>query len=524
MADQPRTDEQLLAELDALRHERASVEALIAESTDACAIVDWRGVIRHVSPRLARWLGWPERTKLCGKSVSEIVVPDDRLVLAGMLAAVAGGVGSGAPVEPRFVRADGTEVSARVTVRGAGSGTARALLVRVDCVAPRDGGMLRVLETAVDHLDDIVFITEAEPRQGGRRIVFVNRAFTEITGYQPEEVIGQTPSMTIGPATDRAVLKRIEARLKARESVHEELLKYRKDGTCYWVELDIVPVWDDLGVHTHWVSVQRDVTERKSRELRVVESERRAAVGAAFGRVGTELSAPLLRVQSSLERASAQLARLGAGALDEDALGERVGKISATLASARDQADHLAQTVHQVARGTMFPEPSVEIDVREVLETSIALVRKQIQRNAQLVREFAPARRVTGSAATLGEVFTQLLRNAIEALTPGDTKRNVVRVSTRMDHAGWVLAEIEDNGHGFPPELRDRIFLPFFTTRHVGAHEGLGLTLCREALIAMNGTIECECEPGRRTTFRVRLPAAGALDAIGAPRTPPAND
>ena len=90
---------------------------------------------------------------------------------------------------------------------------------------------LRMLETAVDHLRDIVFITESIPRDvHGRRVVFVNRTFTHLTGYQPDEVIGQSPDITSGSNSDREILSRFEAGLRERRSVREELLKYRKDG------------------------------------------------------------------------------------------------------------------------------------------------------------------------------------------------------------------------------------------------------------------------------------------------------
>ncbi|WP_424812560.1 PAS domain S-box protein [Roseococcus sp. YIM B11640] len=123
---------------------------------------------------------------------------------------------------------------------------------------------LRVLEAAVAKLNDIIMITEAEPvRLPGPRIVFVNDAFQRRTGYSAEEVIGRTPRILQGPGTSRAELDRIAAALERWRPVRSELLNYTKAGDEFWLEMDIVPVADDTGWFTHWVAVERDITERK---------------------------------------------------------------------------------------------------------------------------------------------------------------------------------------------------------------------------------------------------------------------
>ena len=131
---------------------------------------------------------------------------------------------------------------------------------------------LRLLETVVDKLNDVILITEAEPiDQPGPRIVYANAAFERLTGYAPGEVLGKTPRILQAPGTSRAELDRIRTALASWSPVRAELLNRTKTGREFWVELDIVPVADETGWYTHWVSVERDVTERKLAQIKLEE-------------------------------------------------------------------------------------------------------------------------------------------------------------------------------------------------------------------------------------------------------------
>jgi diguanylate cyclase (GGDEF)-like protein/PAS domain S-box-containing protein len=126
---------------------------------------------------------------------------------------------------------------------------------------------LRLLESVVVNANDSVLITAAEPIDSpGPIIQYVNPAFTRTTGYAPEDVLGRSPRILQGPSSGRIGPDRIRAALKAWKPVEVELLNYRKDGSAFWVELSISPVCNDKGWYTHWISVQRDVTERKKNE------------------------------------------------------------------------------------------------------------------------------------------------------------------------------------------------------------------------------------------------------------------
>lgn len=144
---------------------------------------------------------------------------------------------------------------------------------------------LRLLDAAVARQNDMLLITEAaslDAASNGPRIVYVNDAFVRHTGFRKEDVIGKTPRILQGPATDRNELGRIRRALEAWEPVTAELVNYRQDGTPFDIEVDIVPLADGAGNVTHWVAVQRDVSERKrAEEARRLSDERFRLVSMA---------------------------------------------------------------------------------------------------------------------------------------------------------------------------------------------------------------------------------------------------
>jgi len=136
---------------------------------------------------------------------------------------------------------------------------------------------MRLLETAVSRLNDIVIITEGH-RPGdlaGRRIIYVNDAFERETGYSREEAVGQPVRILHGPATSRTEAARLDAELGARRGARAELVHYRKSGEEMPVELEIVPIVDEEGNCTHLVSVERDISERYRAERAARESQER---------------------------------------------------------------------------------------------------------------------------------------------------------------------------------------------------------------------------------------------------------
>ena len=120
------------------------------------------------------------------------------------------------------------------------------------------GLMKRLLENAMEHSFNGIMITKAEP---GYPVVYVNDAFSEITGYSSGEIVGKSPSILQGPKTDGAVIDRLSQSLAEGGLFHGEAINYRKDGSEFVMEWKIVPIKNDKEVTSHYLAIQRDVTK-----------------------------------------------------------------------------------------------------------------------------------------------------------------------------------------------------------------------------------------------------------------------
>lgn len=122
-------------------------------------------------------------------------------------------------------------------------------------------------EKCVNHLNDAIIITEAEPVDSpGPIILWANDVFYKNTGYEPSEIVGKSPRILQGPLTDKSVLKKLRTALQKWQVCRVEVLNYKKDGSTFWNEFEVTPVANEIGIYTHWIAVQRDITERKQSE------------------------------------------------------------------------------------------------------------------------------------------------------------------------------------------------------------------------------------------------------------------
>jgi PAS domain S-box-containing protein len=132
---------------------------------------------------------------------------------------------------------------------------------------------LRLLGTAVEQSTESIVIADANLEWPGSHYLFVNPAFTRMTGYSAAEAIGQTPELLKGPKTDRAELRRMLDTLRAGDSYKGVMIAYRKDGSDFQLERQVVPIRNSKGAVTNFLGIQRDITASRQAEVALRESD-----------------------------------------------------------------------------------------------------------------------------------------------------------------------------------------------------------------------------------------------------------
>jgi PAS domain S-box-containing protein len=169
--------------------------------------------------------------------------------------------------EYRFLKSNGkyAAVSNRATIVRDNNGRAlRMIGLLKDITKQRqEEEQLRLLESVIKYTNDAVIITDAKPH---KPIVFVNEAFTKITGYTLSEVYGKNPKIFQGPNSDKDAIQKIRTAIELFEHCEVNTINYKKNGEEYWASISISPIKNNKGVCTHWIAIERDITDQKNAE------------------------------------------------------------------------------------------------------------------------------------------------------------------------------------------------------------------------------------------------------------------
>jgi diguanylate cyclase (GGDEF)-like protein/PAS domain S-box-containing protein len=232
-------------------------------SGEAFATIDREGRLTYCNEQAEHLLG-RDSSQLLGRHIWNMFQKTVRLRLEEQFRR------SFASGEMLEVEEFDANVSRRIEARCYPFGAGLAVHLRDVTTRHMSQEQLRLLESSIARLNDIVIITEAGPFNApGPRIVFVNEAFERRTGYSPQEVLGRTPRLLQGPGTQRKELDRIRSAMEQWQPARVDLINYKKNGEAFWVDLEVSPVWDHERRLTHWVAVGRDITERKMAEEKI---------------------------------------------------------------------------------------------------------------------------------------------------------------------------------------------------------------------------------------------------------------
>jgi signal transduction histidine kinase len=269
--------------------------------------------------------------------------------------------------------------------------------------------------------------------------------------------------------------------------------------------------------------LERAHEELKQAQAKLVHTGKLAAVGQLASGVAHEISNPAMSLEVALaiiKRTAGDLLAAGGGAAAVSP--ERAEKMRSALEDAEEAVGRIRRLTGDLrtfARTDDDTPQAVQLD--EVARVSSRLAAPTVRPRAELVLDLAPVPPVVGDRGRLGQVVTNLLVNAAQAVPEGAPAENTVAVSTRAVD-GEVLLAVEDSGPGVPPALRDRIFDPFFTTKPEGVGTGLGLALVAEITAAHRGRIRVTSGQWGGARFELAFPArpASSQAVVASPPAP----
>ena len=323
---------------------------------------------------------------------------------------------------------------------------------------------------------------EAEPFDAsGRRIIFVNDAFERQTGYSRADIIGKTRKTLWGANTCRAEINRILSAMDNWQPVRSELVIYNKDGKALWVETNIAPIANESGKFTHWVAVERDITERRQQQQEILslngELEARVLLRTAqlatanrelesFAySVSHDLRSPLNTIhafsqlllkidgEQISDKGKHYLDRIGVGVKQ---MGDLIEGLLALAQLSREQIKLEQVDLSNIAR-------RIEQDCRA----------REPQRQAQLhIQDGLSAQ---GDARLLSAVFRNLLGNAWKFTSRQSLAH--IEVGSEPSVDGDTVFFVKDNGAGFDMAFAHKLFGTFERLHSPGDFSGAGIGL-----------------------------------------------
>ncbi len=358
---------------------------------------------------------------------------------------------------------------------------------------------IRKLSRAVEQSPNAIIITDLEGT-----IEYVNPAFTEVTGFNAKEAVGQNPRILKSLKTDPQVYTDLWTTVTAGRVWTGSFVNAKKDGSVFWVKAVISPIFDNDGKITHFLSLQEDISEKMQLEEQFRQSQKMEAIGQLAGGVAHDFNNLLTVINGYSELLLAKSDR-------KDSIFEPLQQIK----QAGERASSLTRQLLAFSRKQIM-QPVI-LSVNRLLKDMEKMLRRLIGEDIDFIAIYEKnLRQIKADPGQIEQVILNLVVNARDAMPDGgkltiETMNvrltDVFKKSSRELTDGWyVMIAVSDTGIGMDKDSQEHIFEPFYTTKEQGKGTGLGLSTVYGIVKQSGGSIWVYSEPGLGTTFKVYFP------------------
>ena len=355
------------------------------------------------------------------------------------------------------------------------------------------------------------------------RLVYLNRAFADMVGYESHELNGMLPPMPYWPLDSTEAAMQRHQRNMAGEAPREgyETRWRHRDGHALDVMIFETPLVDARGRQIGWMGSVLDITERKRLEDRerrhtdtMAHHARLTMLGEIASTLAHELNQPLTAISSYNAGVLNSLQRDAAGAPADPTVLRALQRLG-------EQAAHAGRIVQRIRQFLTRREPQLEAcSLNHIVEGAAALLKREFeQRGLRLTLALDSALpRVIADAVLIEQVVINLLRNASDALGErADPDRRIDASTRRTADQRFVRIDVRDNGPGLQGRRIEALCAPFYSTKADGM--GMGLAICRSILEAHQGVLDAVESPGGGAWFSLTLPVDLPITVMAAEET-----
>ncbi len=359
---------------------------------------------------------------------------------------------------------------------------------------------LKLLETVITNSKDAVVITDADNSEFRiPKILFSNEAFTVMTGYSAAEASGKSPIEFLGEKSNLNELNKLASCVGKKSECEIEIISYRKSGEPYWLRISMIPVFNSEGDHTHWISMQRDISERKQQEKEkeqlINELTQNNKDLRQFSYITSHnLRAPLSNLMGLLKF------------LEEIPIEN--SELKMILEGFSKSTHHLNETISDLGRVVIIRDnPSIEkqdIKVAEAIENVINQIHVLIANaHAQISIDIDGVGILHINKAYFESILLNLITNALKYRHPERTASIDISLNEDED---YTYLFFEDNGIGIDlGKFGEKVFGLYQRFHNYPDSKGLGLYLVKSQIESMGGAIEIESTPQVGTKFSIKF-------------------
>ncbi len=327
------------------------------------------------------------------------------------------------------------------------------------------------------------------------KMIYVNPAFVETSGYSKEELLGKNPSIFSSGKNSKKFWKRMWDTINTGKVWVGEVENKKKNSEAFYTQLLVSPILDSDGKIWGFFGIHRDLSEKKMFEKQLIHTQKMESIGTLAAGIAHEVGNPLASISA--------LVQVVLRTTNDDFVKDKLGLV-------RSQVTRISKIIRDLVDFSRPSDYELQVmNINESIKEAVEIVKvgaraKDVDFNLELERNIPLLPLISDQ---IQQVFINILINAVDAMTEdsASNRKKQIKIKSYLENEK-IIIKFTDSGPGIEEQNFSKIFEPFYTTKKPGKGTGLGLWVSYGIIKSFQGNIEVESKRGEFTTFNISLP------------------